>query len=71
MQIGLRTLGGDPERFYALDLDRQIDVLASLQLESEAQPPKGRGKKGGGSIEDRVTFASDEARAHWGSVFRS
>jgi hypothetical protein len=67
VQIGLRTLGGDPEAFYRLDLERQIDVLAVLQAERDlAKKPKR-----GNSMEERVDFASEDAQAYWSHAFRS
>ncbi len=41
MQIGIRNLGGDPEAFYRLSRERQIDVMAVLQVERMREDPKG------------------------------
>jgi hypothetical protein len=68
VHVGLRTLGGDPGAFYALDVERQVDVLAILRVEREAQPGK-RGR-GGSSIVDQVQFKDEGARAYWAHAFR-
>jgi hypothetical protein len=71
VHLGLRTLGGNPDAFYTLDLERQIAVLACLTLELErAEParPRGRGK---GTMPQLVSYASEEAREYWSHAFRS
>lgn len=71
LHIGLRTLGGDPEAFYALDLERQIDVLATLILEGERAGGSATPRKKGGTLPPAVNYASDEAREYWSHAFRS
>ena len=61
VQIGLRTLGGNPEAFYLLSRERQIDVLAVLLIERE--PPPKMVKAPRFKIE-----GSDEAKAFWGGT---
>lgn len=61
MQIGIRDLGGDPESFYRLSRERQIDVLAVLQVERLRANPKDHKDW----IKDVDVKGTPEALAFW------